>query len=74
VAKDNALVEIGSRIRALRTAKGLSQEEAASKAGLDRAYYGRVERGEANIAALNLLRIARALEVTVGQFFPRQRR
>jgi len=44
------------------------------KAGLDRAYYGRVERGEANVAALNLSKIAETLGVDVGDFFPRPRR
>ena len=43
-------------------------------AGLDRAYYGRVERGEANVAALNLLKIAEALHAVVGEFFPRKQR
>ena len=38
---------------------------------LDRSYYGGVERGERNIAALNLMRIAAALEVEVGELFPK---
>lgn len=35
-----------------------------------RAYFGGVERGERNIAALNLIKIAEALEVEVGELFP----
>ena len=73
MAKNKLLVQIGSRIRAVREAQGLSQEETAMKASLDRAYYGRVERGEANVAALNLLKIADTLGVDVGNFFPRHR-
>lgn len=73
VAKNKSLFQIGSRIRALREAQGLSQEEMAMKAGLDRAYYGRIERGEANVATLNLLKIAETLGVAVGDFFPRHR-
>jgi transcriptional regulator with XRE-family HTH domain len=70
VRRSKSLIQIGKRIRAIRKARGLSQEQMAMEAGLDRAYYGRVERGEANVAALNLLRIAKALDVDVGQFFP----
>jgi len=48
----------------------LSQEEVAARAGIDRAYYGRVERGERNVAALNLMKIATALGIEVGELFP----
>jgi transcriptional regulator with XRE-family HTH domain len=58
MAKIKSLVQIGSRIRAIREARGISQEQMAMDAGLDRAYYGRIERGEVNVAALNLLKIA----------------
>lgn len=74
MAKSKLLIQIGSRIRAVREAQELSQETMAMKAGLDRAYYGRVERGEANVAALNLSKIAETLGVDVGDFFPRHRR
>ena len=38
---------------------------------LDRGYYGGVERGERNLAALNLIKIAIALGVEVGDLFPK---
>ncbi|RFA24711.1 transcriptional regulator [Alkalilimnicola ehrlichii] len=57
-------------MRALRKARGFSQEAFAAAAGLDRAYYGGVERGERNVAALNLIRIASCLSVEVGELFP----
>ncbi len=41
------------------------------EAELGRSYYGGVERGERNIAALNLMRIAATLEVEVGELFPK---
>ena len=44
--------------------------EFAAKAGLDRAYYGAVERGKRNLSARNLIKIAVALNVDVGALFP----
>lgn len=65
------LVKLGARIRALRTAGGHSQESFAHMAGMAQAYYGGVERGERNVAALNLVRIAKALGVEIGELFPK---
>ena len=65
-----ALVAMGQQIQKVRRERNISQEAFAAKAGLGRSYYGGVERGERNIAALNLMRIAAALEVEVGQLFP----
>ena len=74
MAKNKSLVQVGSRIRAIREARGISQEQMAMDAGLDRAYYGRIERGEVNVAALNLLKIAESLEAEVGEFFSKIKR
>lgn len=68
--KHPALIEIGKIIRELRKERGFSQESFASEVGLDRTYMGSVERGERNIAALNLIKIAKALKVEVGVLFP----
>ncbi len=68
--KSPALIKLGKRIREFRQEKGLSQEDFAYEVGLDRTYIGGVERGERNIAALNLIRIAKALKVEVGELFP----
>ena len=57
---------MGNRIREIRKNKGFSQENFAYEVGLDRTYMGRVERGERNIAAINLIRIAKVLKVEVG--------
>jgi transcriptional regulator with XRE-family HTH domain len=61
------LIKLGYAIREARKAKGWSQEELAFQAGLDRTYIGSVERGERNIAALNLVKIAAVLGVGVGE-------
>lgn len=68
--KDQLLVAIGAHIRALRIARGFSQEGFAAAAGLDRAYYGGVERGERNVSIRNLVRIATTMDVEVGELFP----
>lgn len=74
MAKNKSLVQIGSRIRAIREARDISQEQMAMDASWDRAYYGRIERGEVNVAALNLLKIAETSETEVGEFFPKVNR
>lgn len=70
VEKQAALLALGQQIRKVRQARGFSQEDFAAHAELDRSYYGGVERGERNIAALNLMKIAAALNVEVGELFP----
>jgi len=55
-------VEFGRRVRVRREAAGLSQERLAEVAGLHRNYVGSTERGERNVALLNILRLARALD------------
>lgn len=57
------LATIGSNIRFYRKKLGLSQEQLAELAGLHRTYVGSVERGERNIAALNIEKIAIVLGI-----------
>ncbi len=63
------LVSLGKTIRSIRVKKGLSQEGAALASGLDRSYYGGVERGEHNIALINIEKIANALGVSLKDLF-----
>jgi transcriptional regulator with XRE-family HTH domain len=53
----------GARLRQLRKAAGLTQEQLAHRAGMDYKYLGGVERGERNITIDNIERIVRALGV-----------
>lgn len=62
----------GARLRQLRENLGLSQEESAHRAGLDRSYVGQVERGERNVSLLNIYRIAAGLEISPRDLFPEQ--
>ena len=61
------LKKIGERIRKLRLEEGLSQEKLAFQSNLDRTYIGSVERGERNIAIINLNKIAKALNISVSK-------
>ncbi|HUW10298.1 MAG TPA: helix-turn-helix transcriptional regulator [Anaerolineae bacterium] len=63
------LAIVGARLRALREEKGLTQEALASLCGLDRTYISGIERGKRNVAMRNLHSIARALDVSLSQFF-----
>jgi len=57
----------GRRLRALRRRRGWSQDVLAAKAGLSGKFLGEVERGEKSISVDNLVYLARALGVPVGE-------
>ena len=59
----NILTVIGNNVRIFRKRLGVSQEELADLAGLDRTYIGGIERGERNVSALNIAKLAKALKV-----------
>lgn len=57
---------LGSRIKALRSAQNLTQEQIADQLGISRQKYARIENG-ANSVTLDILsKIANILGVTVG--------
>lgn len=60
-------MKFGMAVRRLRLAAGLSQERLAALAGIHRNYAGAVERGERNIALVNMERIAKALKMPLSQ-------
>lgn len=62
---DTGIVEVlANSVRRARLAAGISQEELALEAGLDRTYISQVERGKRNVTIIVLARIAGALKVT----------
>lgn len=56
-------VVFGRHLAELRRRAGMSQEALALESGLARSYLGGVERGQRNIALLNICRLAAALSV-----------
>jgi transcriptional regulator with XRE-family HTH domain len=55
---------VAETVRRARKAAGLSQEELALEAGLDRTYISQVERGKRNVTIVVLARMAKALKTT----------
>lgn len=76
MATDDPLTLFGKRLIELRKAKGWSQERLALESGLARSYLGGVERGQRNIALLNIYRLAEALETSPASLLepPKQRK
>ena len=60
-------VQFGANLRKKRLALGLSQEKFAEKADLHWTYIGGIERGERNLSLVNIVKIARALNITPSE-------
>ena len=65
-----ALLEaFGAEVRQRRQALGYSQEAFGDHCGIDRSYMGGIERGEHNLALINVFRIIESLDVKPSEFF-----
>lgn len=62
-------IAFGLAVRQHRKALGLSQEAFADACGIDRSYMGGVERGERNLALLNIGKIIETLNLAPSSFF-----
>lgn len=60
---------VGQRVKELRNKLGISQEELADIAGLDRTYITSVECGKRNISIMNIEKLSIALKVSLKEFF-----
>lgn len=60
---------VGKRIRIIRKAKGLTQEEVGEKADLNYKFVGKIERGEVNPSIETLFAVANALNIDLPQLF-----
>ena len=61
-----ASIRIGRNIKKIRVKLGMTQEELAFNAGLNRAYIGYIERGERNPSTETVFKIAKALKTSPG--------
>ena len=61
------LAAFGAVVRETRLERGYSQEAFAERANLHRTYIGSIERGERNLALVNIRRIARALDLPMAE-------
>lgn len=60
---------LGQAVKTRREALDLSQEELSEKAGVHRAYVGLLERGQTNVTLDYLVRVAKALDTSLGDLF-----
>jgi transcriptional regulator with XRE-family HTH domain len=63
-------IEVGLNIRNARKSKGISQENLALRAKIDRSYMSRVERGLTNLTIESLYKIAGAIGVSPHSLLP----
>ncbi len=68
---DELLRAFGETVRKRRKELGISQEELAFRADLNRSYIADIERGARNIALTNIGKLAKALGVEIRELFPR---
>jgi len=61
---------LGLRIRDARKAQNKTQSDVAFDSGIRRSHFEDIERGERNISALNIIKIAEALGLDAGSLFP----
>ena len=62
-----AIQRFGQQLQRLRTRRGLTQEQLAVKAGLVRVYVTKLEQGEHDPTLTMLVRLAKALRVSVTE-------
>ena len=67
--KKELLVKFGQKVREERIKLGLSQEKLGSRAKVHRTYIGMIERAEKNITLENIEKIAKALKISIADFF-----
>ncbi|TAL12811.1 MAG: XRE family transcriptional regulator [Nitrospirae bacterium] len=61
------LGRVGKRLRALRARRGWSQEKLAEQSDLHPTYIGGIERGLRNPSLLSLVKLARALNLSLAE-------
>jgi len=65
---ENAKKKLGLRLKEIRTARGMRQED-MEKHGFSYRYYGRMERGLVNPTIETLLRLCEIFDITLPDLF-----
>ncbi len=65
---NNPLFTLGANIRNWREKRGFTQEGFSQHIQLDRAYYGRIERGKQNVSVKTLVMLGAKLGVSPAEF------
>lgn len=63
------LRKLGQQIAKLRKEKGLSQLDVCAEIKMEKSNLSSIENGRQNVSSLYLLKIAKAIDVEVRQFF-----
>lgn len=63
------LKSVGEKMKSIRLAKGLRQNEIAYRCNFDKSSYNNIEAGKRNITLITLYKIAYALDEPVNSFF-----
>ena len=66
---EQVLKVLAGNVKALRLAHGLTQEELAFRAGLDRTYISQIERGVGNPSVLVLVKLSDILGAELPDLF-----
>lgn len=61
--------KFGRRVKEIRKAKGISQEELSIRAQLHRTYISSIELGKRNVSLVNIEKLASALDCSITDFF-----
>lgn len=64
--------DFGQKVKLLRKAKVLSQEDLADKSGLNRPYISAIEQGKRNVSLEVMGKLAEALEIELKEFFEKE--
>lgn len=70
MSKNELKTEIAANLAKIRRELRYTQQETADKAGLNKNYYAKVERGEAMPSVKTLEKLAKALGVSSGNILP----
>lgn len=66
---ENAFVNFGKKVKQIREAHDITQEELALRIDVDKSYIGRIERAERYVTLKVIIKIADALNIRVKDLF-----